>query len=56
VGPPQDRPAEELVRVAHQAGLEVLTWSIPPDGRDVAVAAGVDCLVIDDVPLASPSL
>jgi glycerophosphoryl diester phosphodiesterase len=56
VGPPQDRPAEELVRVAHQAGLEVLTWSIPPDGRDLAVAAGADCLVIDDVPLASPSL
>jgi glycerophosphoryl diester phosphodiesterase len=57
IGPPHDRPAEELVRVAHEAGLQVLTWSIAePGGRDEAIAAGVDCLVIDDVPLASPGL
>src|SRR4051812_29240121 len=56
IGPPYDRPTDELVRVAHQAGLELLTWSIPPDALDAAMATGVDCLVIDDVPLASPGL
>jgi glycerophosphoryl diester phosphodiesterase len=57
IGPPHDRPPEELVRVAHEAGLQVLTWSIPPGGQDAAVATGADCLVIDDVlPLASPPL
>jgi glycerophosphoryl diester phosphodiesterase len=56
IGPPHDRPPGELVRVAHQAGLQVLTWSVPADGREAAVAAGADCLVIDDVPLASPGL
>src|SRR3954471_10439848 len=44
--PPHDRPPEELVRVAHEAGLQVLTWSLPGrEERDAAVAAGVDCLV-----------
>jgi glycerophosphoryl diester phosphodiesterase len=52
--PPLDRPPEELVRVAHEAGLQVLTWSMGPDDRDGLIQAGVDCLVIDDVPLASP--
>jgi glycerophosphoryl diester phosphodiesterase len=54
IGPPHDRPPDELVRVAHEAGLQVLTWSVPPDGREAAIAAGADCLVIDDVPIASP--
>ncbi|MEA2469495.1 MAG: glycerophosphoryl diester phosphodiesterase, partial [Thermoleophilaceae bacterium] len=51
---PLERPPEELVRVAHEAGLQVLTWSMGPGDRDGLIAAGVDCLVIDDVPLASP--
>ena len=56
IGPPHDRPPDELVRVAHEAGLQVLTWSVPPDGREAALSAGADCLVIDDVlPLASPA-
>jgi glycerophosphoryl diester phosphodiesterase len=57
IGPPYDHPPEELVRVAHAAGLQVLTWSVPAGGRDAAAAVGADCLVIDDVlPLASPGL
>jgi glycerophosphoryl diester phosphodiesterase len=52
-GPPLDRPAAELVRFAHDAGLQVLTWSIAPEQRDELGGMGVDCLVIDDVPLAS---
>jgi glycerophosphoryl diester phosphodiesterase len=56
IGPPHDRPPDELVRVAHEAGLQVLTWSVPAGERDAAIAAGADCLVIDDVPLASAGL
>jgi glycerophosphoryl diester phosphodiesterase len=52
VGPPVDRPPAELVRVAHSAGLQVLTWSMGPEEHDRLIAAGVDCLVIDDVPVA----
>jgi glycerophosphoryl diester phosphodiesterase len=51
IGPPLDRPPAELVRVAHEAGLQVLTWSMGPGDRDALIAAGVDCLVIDDVPV-----
>jgi glycerophosphoryl diester phosphodiesterase len=50
-----EREAAELVRVAHEAGLQVLSWSIGPDHRDRLIAAGVDCLVVDDVPLATPA-
>jgi glycerophosphoryl diester phosphodiesterase len=61
IGPPYDRPPEVLVRVAHETGLQVLTWSVPPGGLEAAVAAGADCVVVDDVavegvPLASPGL
>ena len=55
-GPPYDHPPEELVTVAHSAGLQVLTWSVPAGGREAAIAVGADCLVIDDVALASPGL
>jgi glycerophosphoryl diester phosphodiesterase len=47
---PQEPPAAESVRVAHQAGLEVLTWSFALDDLDALAAMGVDCLVVDDVP------
>jgi glycerophosphoryl diester phosphodiesterase len=53
IGPPLDRPPAELVGVAHEAGLQVLTWSMGPADRDALIAAGVDCLVVDDVPIAS---
>jgi glycerophosphoryl diester phosphodiesterase len=47
---PLERPVAESVRVAHEAGLEVLTWSFQLEEIDELVAAGVDCLVVDDVP------
>jgi glycerophosphoryl diester phosphodiesterase len=52
-----ERSPRECVRAAHEAGLEVLVWNSLPDQRDELIAAGVDCLVIDDVPgaLASPA-
>jgi glycerophosphoryl diester phosphodiesterase len=49
---PLERPPAESVRVAHDAGLEVLTWSFQLEEIDELVAAGVDCLVVDDVPTA----
>jgi glycerophosphoryl diester phosphodiesterase len=47
-----ERPVAELVRVAHEAGLEVLTWSFSLEDMPALVAAGIDCLVVDDVPTA----
>jgi glycerophosphoryl diester phosphodiesterase len=51
------RDPAESVRAAHDAGLEVLVWNSKPDERQGLLDAGVDCLVIDDVPgaLASPA-
>jgi glycerophosphoryl diester phosphodiesterase len=49
---PLERAAAESVRVAHSAGLEVLTWSLQLEDIDELVAAGIDCLVVDDVPTA----
>jgi glycerophosphoryl diester phosphodiesterase len=50
-----ERPVAESVSVAHDAGLEVLTWSFGLDDMAALVAAGVDCLVVDDVPSAVAS-
>ncbi|MFB4313378.1 glycerophosphodiester phosphodiesterase [Actinomadura sp. 21ATH] len=44
------RPLEHCVDVAHKAGLELLAWCPPAErARDFA-AAGVDALVVNDVP------
>jgi len=53
---PVHREAEWSVRVAHEAGLEVAAWC--PGAEQVAtmVAAGVDCLVVNDVPTAVAAL
>ena len=53
---PQEREVPELLRVAHDAGLQVLTWSMGHADLEDLAAIGVDCLCIDDVPtaLASP--
>ena len=48
--PPDATPA---VRVAHEAGLEVAAWCPAPEEREALLAAGVDCLVIDDVTASS---
>lgn len=41
------------VRVAHEAGLAVAAWCPAPEEREALLAAGVDCLVIDDVTASS---
>jgi len=45
-----ERPADRSVQVAHDAGLEVMTWCPPPAESEQLIAAGVDCLVVDDAP------
>jgi glycerophosphoryl diester phosphodiesterase len=52
-----ERSPSEYVSMAHEAALEVLVWNSRPEERAGLIAAGVDCLVIDDVPgaLASPA-
>ncbi len=47
-----DRSPADLIRAAHAAGLEVLVWSATPDEEEVLIAAGVDCLCVDEVPTA----
>jgi glycerophosphoryl diester phosphodiesterase len=48
-----ERDTARSVRVAHQAGLQVAAWCPGPDEQDALAAAGVDCLVVDDVPAAA---
>ena len=50
----EPRGAAESVHVAHEAGLEVAAWCPGPDQREALIAAGVDCLVVDDL-TASPA-
>jgi glycerophosphoryl diester phosphodiesterase len=39
--------------VAHDAGLQVAVWCPEPEQGDRLLAAGVDCLVVDDVAAAA---
>jgi glycerophosphoryl diester phosphodiesterase len=46
---------EELaasVRIAHEAGLQVVGWCPDAEQREKLIAAEVDCLIVDDVPAA----
>jgi glycerophosphoryl diester phosphodiesterase len=52
VTPPGERDAGHSVGVAHEAGLQVVAWCPTPDESDELIAAGVDCLIVDDVPAA----
>jgi glycerophosphoryl diester phosphodiesterase len=47
---PTFRSAEHAVGVAHEAGLEVVAWCPREAEARHLLAAGVDALVIDDVP------
>jgi glycerophosphoryl diester phosphodiesterase len=47
-----DREPAESVRVAHEAGLQVVAWCPGPAQGDRLIAAGVDCLIVDEVPQA----
>ncbi|RAY14194.1 glycerophosphodiester phosphodiesterase [Actinomadura craniellae] len=44
------RPLEHTVEVAHQAGLEVVAWCPTAEEAAGYAAAGVDAMVVDDVP------
>jgi glycerophosphoryl diester phosphodiesterase len=45
-----EREPSWSVRVAHEAGLQVVAWCPSPAEGDQLIAAGVDCLIVDDVP------
>ena len=47
-------PAElqAAIRVAHEAGLQVVGWCPDREQAEKLVAARVDCLIVDDVPAA----
>jgi glycerophosphoryl diester phosphodiesterase len=45
----EGRDPAHAVRVAHEAGLQVLTWCPGLEDGDRLIAAGVDCLIVDDV-------
>jgi glycerophosphoryl diester phosphodiesterase len=49
---PVHRPARDSVATAHEAGLEVLAWCPDPDTARELAAAGVDALVLNEVPTA----
>ena len=50
--PPGERDAAHSIGVAHKAGLQVVAWCPPPEEADELIAAGVDCVIVDDVPAA----
>jgi glycerophosphoryl diester phosphodiesterase len=47
-----DQEVARHVEAAHAAGLQVVAWCPLPDERDRLLAAGVDCLIVDDLPAA----
>lgn len=51
---PVHRTAAHSVEVAHRAGLEVLAWCPGPDEAPALVQAGVDAVVVNDVPTMLP--
>jgi glycerophosphoryl diester phosphodiesterase len=53
---PVHRPPSVSVGTAHAAGLRVLAWCPGPDVATDLVAAGVDALVLNDVPSAVAAL
>jgi glycerophosphoryl diester phosphodiesterase len=44
------RPVRHSVEIAHQAGLDVLAWCPKPQDVSGYIRAGVDALIVDDVP------
>lgn len=51
-GMPAEKMERELaatIGVAHRAGLEVVAWCPKPPEEALLVAAGVDCVIVDDV-------
>jgi glycerophosphoryl diester phosphodiesterase len=55
-GAPLERDRGEFVAVAHQAGLQVVAWCPTPPEAETLIDAGVDCVILDDVPDAVATL
>ncbi len=53
---PTFRTAEYAVELAHEAGLEVVAWCPKVPQARTLVEAGVDAVVMDDVPRALPAM
>ena len=49
-GAPLERDRGEFVAVAHQAGLQVVSWCPTAFEAQELIEAGVDCVILDDVP------
>jgi glycerophosphoryl diester phosphodiesterase len=49
-GGPARLSAERIIQIAHQAGLEVLTWSPGPTEAVRLAQAGVDAVCVNDIP------
>lgn len=45
-----DHTVEKVIRVAHQAGLEVAVWQATPGNAALLAAAGADALSVNEVP------
>jgi glycerophosphoryl diester phosphodiesterase len=44
-----ERELAATIAVAHRAGLEVVAWCPKPPEEALLAAAGVDCIIVDDV-------
>ncbi len=47
---PMDLSPERIIEIAHQAGLEVLSWSPGPAQAVRLAAAGADAVCVNDIP------
>jgi glycerophosphoryl diester phosphodiesterase len=45
-----DRTIEQVIDIAHRAGLEVLAWAPDPEDAAALASAGADALCVNDVP------
>lgn len=50
----QERELHEMVDLAHRAGLEIVAWCPKPPEEELLAAAGVDCIIVDDVLSRTP--
>lgn len=53
---PGRRSLEHTVEIAHRAGLELMSWCPGPEDAARYAAAGMDAVVVDDVPGALAAL
>jgi glycerophosphoryl diester phosphodiesterase len=48
--PGGEREVARSIAVAHEAGVQVAAWCPGAGAQAELIAAGIDCLVVDDVP------